>query len=64
MVFAATLIPGYTHSILQDHVTGTAASPAAHGGVQTHGVTVEIRTGPRTGLPTGPFHLASFAVFK
>lgn len=64
VVFAATLLFGHTHSILQNHVTGTTTALAAPGGVQALCVTMEIWTGARTRLPARPVLLASATVFR
>lgn len=63
LVFTATLFPGHTHAILQNHVTRTTTCLPAPGGVQALCVAIEIWTGARTGLPTRPFFLASTTVY-
>lgn len=64
VVFAATFLPGHTHSILQHHVTRTTAGQSAPRGVQALCVTMEIGTRARTGLPARPFFLTSTTVCK
>lgn len=62
VVFAAALLPGHAHSVLQQRVTRTTTGLTAPGGVQAHGVTMEIGAGARAGLPAGPFFLTSAAL--
>jgi len=61
-VLAATLVPGHAHPVLQQQGPRAPAGPPAPRGVTAVGVTMEVRTGARTRLPTRPFYLASSTV--